>query len=263
MNDLISIIMPSYNTGGYIADSIRSVQAQSYPHWELLIVDDCSTDSTEEAIAPFLADERIRFFRNEKNSGAAISRNRALREAQGEYIAFLDSDDLWLPDKLERQLAFMKENGYAFTCTDYFVINRDGTLNTHVITAPAHMGKREIYRYCYPATLTTMYERATIGLIQVADLKKNNDYAMWLQAIEQADCHHMPAALSAYRQREGSISSINKWRLIRYHYILFRRGMGLGVISSLFCTVRNLFFGVLKKLRYKRPIAKGEQLPHL
>ena len=116
---LVSIIMPSYNTAQYIADSIASVRAQTYQDWELIIVDDCSTDHTDEIVASFLEDARIRYLKNESNSGAAVSRNRALREAKGKWIAFLDSDDLWHPEKLEKQIAFMKTNGYHFTYTDY------------------------------------------------------------------------------------------------------------------------------------------------
>ena len=102
MNDLVSIIMPSYNTAGYIAETIRSVLAQTYSNWELIIVDDCSTDNTDEVVVQFLSDSRIRYLKNEKNSGAAISRNWALREAKGKWIAFLDSDDLWVAEKLEK-----------------------------------------------------------------------------------------------------------------------------------------------------------------
>lgn len=101
MQDLVSIIMPSYNTAKYICESIESVMSQTYKNWELIIVDDCSTDDTDSIVAHYLSDKRINYIKNEKNSGAAVSRNRALREAKGRWIAFLDSDDLWMPDKLE------------------------------------------------------------------------------------------------------------------------------------------------------------------
>jgi teichuronic acid biosynthesis glycosyltransferase TuaG len=114
VDGLVSIIMPSWNTGRFIAESIQSVLNQTYQDWELLIVDDCSTDNTDEIVAGF-NDKRIRYFKNEKNSGAAITRNRAIREARGEWIAFLDSDDLWSPEKLAKQLNFMNEHGYVFS----------------------------------------------------------------------------------------------------------------------------------------------------
>ena len=104
MNDLVSVIMPSYNTENFIADSIRSVVTQTYSNWELLIVDDCSTDNTDNVVRPFLKDTRVKYFKNEKNYGAAVSRNKALREAKGKWIAFLDSDDLWEITKLEKQI---------------------------------------------------------------------------------------------------------------------------------------------------------------
>ena len=111
MNELVSIIMPSYNTAGFIAETIESVINQTYHNWELLIVDDCSPDNTDEVVKPYLADTRIKYFKNEKNSGAAVSRNRALREAKGKWMAFLDSDDLWRSEKLEKQIDFMNNNG--------------------------------------------------------------------------------------------------------------------------------------------------------
>ena len=119
MNELVSIIMPSYNTADYIGESIKSVQAQVYSNWELIIVDDCSTDNTDDVVKPFLVDSRIRYLKNERNSGAAVSRNRALRETKGRWIAFLDSDDLWAPEKLEKQISFMEKNGYSFSYTNY------------------------------------------------------------------------------------------------------------------------------------------------
>ena len=123
MNDLVSIVMPSFNTGVYIAETINSVLKQTYDNWELLIVDDCSTDSTDDVVKPFLEDKRIRYFKNDNNCGAAVSRNKALREAKGRWIAFLDSDDLWMHDKLEKQIRFMEENNYHFSYTNYAEID--------------------------------------------------------------------------------------------------------------------------------------------
>lgn len=113
MNELVSIIMPSYNTASFISKTIESVLNQTYKNWELLIVDDCSTDDTDEIVSKY-NDKRIVYLKNEKNSGAAISRNRALRNAKGKWIAFLDSDDLWHPTKLEKQIKFMKKMDISF-----------------------------------------------------------------------------------------------------------------------------------------------------
>ena len=124
-NGLVSVIMPSYNTAKYIAESIESIMNQTYPYWELIIVDDCSTDNTDSVVENYLSDTRIRYLKNEKNSGAAISRNYALREAKGKWIAFLDSDDVWLPEKLETQIAFMLEKNCSFSYTNYEEIDED------------------------------------------------------------------------------------------------------------------------------------------
>ena len=136
MGDLVSIIMPSYNTAKFISETIKSVLAQTYTNWELIIVDDCSTDNTDEVIKPYLSDPRIYYIKNEANSGAAVSRNRALREARGKWIAFLDSDDLWLPEKLEKQILFMKKNDYHFSYTNYIEIDENSRENGRSITGP-------------------------------------------------------------------------------------------------------------------------------
>lgn len=257
MSDLVSIIMPSYNTAEYICKTIKSVLAQTYSNWELIIVDDCSKDNTDEVVAPFLEDNRIRYLKNEKNSGAAVSRNRALREAEGRWIAFLDSDDIWLPEKLEKQIAFMEKNKYGFTFTDYMIVNQDGNKTPYVYTAPDKVTKRMLYNYCWFSTITVIYDVNIVGLIQIADIKKNNDYAMWLKAAEKTDCYRFPESLSVYYRHENSISSGSKLKLIKHHYILFRKALGKSRIMSMALTVNNLFFGVMKKLIFKKRI-KGD-----
>jgi len=252
MKDLVSIIMPSYNTGCYIEESIESVISQTYQNWELIIVDDCSTDNTDDIVRKF-KDDRIRYLKNSKNSGAAISRNYALREAKGKWIAFLDSDDIWLPEKLEKQLTFMKNNGYSFTYTDYR-IQLNGVWQPYIITGPDYINKRKMYNYCYFSTITVIYDREKIGLIQIADLRKNNDYAMWLKAIEKSPCYRLPECLSYYIKHEGSISSGSKLKLIKHHYILFRKGLSKGAIVSLLLTINNLIHGIIKKVIYKKKI---------
>lgn len=251
MNDLVSIIMPSYNTAKFIPETIESVLKQTYTNWELIIVDDCSTDNTDEVVKPFLTDKRIKYLKNEKNSGAAVSRNYALREAKGKWIAFLDSDDLWLPEKLEKQIAFMEKNGYKFTYTDY-KIKLNGKWLPYIFTGPNIVNKRKMYDYCYFSTITVMYDRDFVGLIQIAPLKKNNDYAMWLKIIKKVDCYRFPECLSCYIKHDNSISSGSKIKLIKHHYIMFRLSENKTVISSVVLTARNLFWGVIKKIKYKK-----------
>ena len=248
--DLVSIIMPSYNTAEYIKKSIESVLLQTYSCWELIIVDDCSNDNTDEIVSSCLYDSRIRYLKNEKNSGAAVSRNRALREAKGKWIAFLDSDDLWEPDKLQRQITFMRDNGYHFSYTNYIEIDEESKANGKSVTGPKRISKHGMYNYCWMGCLTVMYDAEKVGLIQIADIKKNNDYAMWLKVCKKANCYLLDETLARYRKRSGSISSHGYMKLIKWHYKLYREAENKNPISSFVLTVRNLFFGVLKKIRY-------------
>ena len=251
MDDLVSIIMPSYNTGKYIAETIKSVLAQSYKNWELIIVDDFSDDNTDEIVSYFLVDKRIHYLKNETNSGAAFSRNRALKEAKGKWIAFLDSDDLWMPEKLERQLFFMKNNGFSFSYTNYEEIDVDSIQTDVKVTGPRKITKTGMYNYCWPGCLTVMYNAEKIGLIQIDNIKKNNDYAMWLKVCEKADCYLLDECLAQYRKgRVGSISTNSIKTMIGWHYKLFREAEKQGRLRSIINTGRNLFFGFYKKHKY-------------
>ena len=247
---LVSIIMPSYNTAEYIVDSITSVLSQTYKNWELLIVDDCSTDGTDE-ILKAINDIRIKYYKNSRNLGAAVSRNKALQEAKGQWIAFLDSDDLWMPEKLEKQIAFMEQNAVFFSYTKYEEIDSKGNRTGVSVSGSKKITKTGMYNYCWPGCLTVMYDATKIGLIQIKDIKKNNDYAMWLTICKKADCYLLEECLSQYRKgRTGSISTQSIKTMLRWHYKLFREAENNGKLVSLFNTGRNTIFGVYKKMRY-------------
>ncbi len=251
MNDLVSIITPSYNTAEYIAETIKSVQAQTYSNWEMLIVDDCSTDSTDEVVTEFLSDTRIRYLKKLKNSGAAISRNYALREAKGKWIAFLDSDDIWLPEKLEKQISFMEKNGYHFSYTYYEEIDDQSSPLGIMVTGPKKITKHGMYNYCWIGCLTVMYDAEFIGLIQIENIKKNNDYAMWLKVCKKADCFLLEETLAKYRRgRVGSISTHGYSTLIKWHYRLYRICDDKNAVSAAILTCRNMLFGIWKKVKY-------------
>ena len=250
MDSLVSIIMPSYNTGPFITESIDSVLAQTFTNWELIIVDDCSNDNTNKILATF-HDERIKYLKNKRNCGAAISRNRALREAKGKWIAFLDSDDLWYPEKLEKQLSFMEANDYAFSYTNYEEIDSEGNMTGVKVTGPPKITKRGMYNYCWPGCLTVMYNANKIGLIQIEDIKKNNDYAMWLKVCRKADCYLLNECLAKYRKgRAGSVSTHSISTMIGWHYKLYRQAEKQSIFKSIFNTLRNLFYGFYKKIKY-------------
>lgn len=254
MNDygLVSIITPNWNCAEYVEETIRSVQAQTYQNWEMIIVDDCSTDESYNVIE-YLAqkDGRIRLLKNPKNSGAAVSRNYALREAKGRWIAYLDSDDIWVPEKLEKQLRFMTENGYAFSYTEYKEIDNDSKETGVLISGPRKVSKFGMFAFCWLGCLTVMYDRERVGLIQIEDIKKNNDYAMWLKVCRKAKCHMLREPLALYRRgRVGSISTHGYSTMIRWHYKLWHEAEGMNPVESVFWTGMNLVCGVYKKLRY-------------
>lgn len=255
MNELVSIITPSYNTAKFISETIRCVQKQTYKDWEMIIVDDCSTDETDFVIEEFLDDSRIRYFKNEKNSGAAVSRNRALKEAKGKWIAFLDSDDLWVPEKLEKQIRFMNENNYHFSYTNYIEIDEDGKSQGVFVTGPQKISKITMYAFNFMGCLTVMYDRNYIGLIQIKDLKKRNDYAMWVKVVKMCPAYLLDENLAKYRIRKsGSIMNRERNPLgrIKFNYELWHISEEKNVVVSAFLTGINLVFGMLKKVRYKR-----------
>ena len=251
-NDLVSIIMPSYNCGKYVEETIHSVQSQTYQNWEIIFMDDCSTDDTIRIVSALREqDARIHLYQNIKNLGAAVSRNNALREAKGRWIAFLDSDDLWEPTKLEKQIKFMEENGNAFSYTEYQEMDVEGKLTGVTISGPKHITKRGMYNFCWPGCLTVMYDREKIGLIQIEDIKKNNDYAMWLKVCKKADCYLLPEVLAKYRRgRSGSVSSHGIMTMIGWHYKLWHEAEGRNALASLWLTGVNLIYGFYKKIRY-------------
>lgn len=254
--ELVSIIMPSYNTAKYIAESIKSVQAQTYKNWELLIVDDCSSDDTDDVVRPFLSDERIKYLKNEKNSGAALTRNKALREAKGKWIAFLDSDDLWKPEKLEKMLTFMISNGYCFAYHEYEKIDEESKPLNILVSGPKVVTKRKMYNYCYPGCLTFMYSAKEMGLIQIKDIKKNNDYAIHLKLCKKANCYLLQENLAEYRIRKKSISHDKLSKKLKSHYDLFHYCDEKPAIVAFWFACWNMFWGVLKKKKYEKGVKK-------
>lgn len=221
-NIKVSVIMPTYNCGRYITESIRSIQSQTFENWELWIVDDHSTDDTPTIVEPFLTDTRIHYIYLQINGGPAAARNEALRHAKGDYVAFLDSDDIWSPDKLERQLAFMQRNKCFFSCTSYRKIDEIGRPMGTVILPYPSVGYWKAYFLSNPiGNSTVMYDRRYFGDRQVPLIRKRNDFALWLQLLRGGvRCYGMEDVLMDYRVRVQSVSS-NKMGLAKYHWELY------------------------------------------
>lgn len=254
---LVSIITPSWNCAKFIKETIESILSQTYTNWELLFQDDCSTDSTKEIVAKYAAmDPRIKYEYNSQNSGAAITRNNALRRAKGKWIAFLDSDDLWVPDKLEKQVRFMVNNNYAFTYHEYTEMTEEGIDNGVYVSGIKKVKIFDMYACCWPGCLAVMYDREKIGLIQINDVRKNNDTALWLKVVKKSPCYLLKEPLAKYRKRKGSITPPTIWHRIWAHYPLFRIAEEMNPISATFWTLLNVIGNAFKKLFYVRKIPK-------
>ena len=239
MEELVSIIMPAYNAEEYIQESIDSVLAQTHNNWELLIVDDCSSDRTRTIIKSEYFDKRIHYFCLEKNSGAAKARQKAIDLAKGKYIAFLDSDDLWDEKKLELQINFMEKNGYSFSATDYIRFDEDEEKEI-VSYRKTKMNYKDLLKHC-PGNSTIILNKENIGKIEIPDIKKRNDYVLWLNLIKKSDSiFFLNIPLTKYRVRTDSISS-NKLTLIKYHWHIYYTIEKIGYFkSSYYCLYWSL-----------------------
>ena len=244
---LVSIIMPTYNCAKFIGKTIESVIAQTYENWELIIIDDCSKDNTEEVVSEY-KDNRIKYHRLENNSGAAVARTEAMKKASGRYMAFLDSDDLWKKDKLEKQLEFMNKNNYNFTCTEYEQIDEEGNKLNKVIKVKKRADYNRILLDCPVGNSTVMYNVEKLGKFEVPNIRKRNDDALWLQILKKEKyIYGMPDILMEYRIRSNSISS-NKLSLVKYHWQLYREIEHLSVFRSAF---HICWWGMIKVLHIK------------
>lgn len=250
---LVSIITPSYNCADFIEDTIRSIQAQTYNNWELLITDDCSTDNTREIIRSLAnKDSRIKLFCLVNNSGAGIARNNSIKEANGRYIAFCDSDDRWLPEKLEKQLHFMEKKDCCMSYTSYMTCHDTGEPPGIVISR-----RREtlssMKRDDKMGFLTVIYDTSRIGKVYMPVLRKRQDWALKLKILQT--CHFaygMKEPLAIYRLRKDSISH-DKWKLVKYNIAVYREVFGWSKFrSSLFFLMVFMPSYLLKKFELRR-----------
>lgn len=249
MESLVSIITPTYNCGSFIGDTIKSVQGQTYKNWEMIIVDDCSTDDTSKIVKHYSQkDNRIQYVCLEKNSGAAVARTKAMELAKGNYMAFLDSDDLWTSDKLESQLKIMKENNWNFTCTDYEQIDEEGNLLNKTIKSIKKTDYSRLLLDCPVGNSTVMYNVDAMGKFRVPNIRKRNDDALWLQMLKKEKyIYGINKVMMQYRIRNNSISS-SKLSLVKYHWILYREIEKLGIFKSV---LHILFWVFIKLFRIK------------
>ena len=248
MNELISIITPSYKSERFIFKTIYSVLSQTYKNWEMIIIDDVSPDKSNKIIKEYIKqDSRIKLIKLEKNSGPAVARNRAIKEAKGRYIAFLDADDLWMTEKLEKQLAFMQEKDCALSYTAYETMSEDGRKLNTTINPPKELTYKELLKSNRIGCLTAMYDTEKLGKVYMPLIKKRQDYGLWLRILRGIDiAYGMDEVLATYRVMSNSVSS-NKVDLLKYNYSLFREHEKFSVMKSLYYLIWNIYIKVAKK----------------
>ncbi len=223
----VSVVTPVWNAAATLAETVASVQAQSLADWEMLIVDDGSTDGSR-ALAEALAarDPRLRLLGGGARRGPAAARNEAIRAARGRRIAFLDADDLWYPGKLARQIAFMDEHGHAFVFSAYRRIDATGR-PLGVVAAPARVTRAQALRGNPIGCLTAVYDADILGRVEMPDVARRQDYALWLKLLARVPAHGLPEVLADYRLRPDSLSA-DKRVAARATWEVLRRVEGLG-----------------------------------
>jgi teichuronic acid biosynthesis glycosyltransferase TuaG len=241
---LVSIIMPAYNSEEYIKHAIESVESQTYDNWELIIVDDHSNDETYNIIQEKCSlNHKIKCYRFEKNKGAAMARNKAVEMSNGDYIAFLDSDDIWEVNKLSEQIEFMSSNNYNFSCTSYKKVDQNGIFTNQIIKPYGISDYKKLLKNC-PGNSTVIYNSQNLGKHYIPDVRKRNDYLMWILIIKKAKyLYGFDSVLSSHRVRLGSLSS-NKRKLIHHHWHIYRDIEKLSLVYSTYLII----YWLLKKL---------------
>lgn len=250
-NALVSIIMPVFNSEKYLSDAVNSIIAQTYNNWELMLIDDNSSDKSVHIAKQFEAiDSRIHVIFLNSNSGAAVARNTGIAIATGKYIAFLDADDLWMPDKLDHQVHFMENSGIALSCTWYKTIAADGTDLNSIVKAGPHINYKQLLKNNTIGCLTAMYNVAVCGKQLMPLIRKRQDYGLWLNILKKghtAAC--IPSVLAAYRTGANSLSQ-NKLGVLKYNWELLRKHQNLSFLASAYyfcCYLWNKSFKYLIK----------------
>ncbi|WP_035668998.1 glycosyltransferase family 2 protein [Flavobacterium sp. 83] len=251
---LVSIITPSFNSEKFIAETIQSVQNQTYKNWELIIVDDCSSDATVSIVTKMaLLDNRIQLFQSKKNLGTGIARNTAVTKCKGKYISFLDADDLWKSQKLERQIDFLKTNNLPFTFSFYDCINEEGKSLNRTVEAPRNLSYRQLFFCNYVGNLTGIYDVDYFGKIAISSIRKRQDWMLWLTILKKIKtAQPIPESLAFYRIRENSISA-SKLDLLKHNFAVYRTFHGFNTIVSILCMAGFLFTQlIIKRLCIKK-----------
>jgi teichuronic acid biosynthesis glycosyltransferase TuaG len=250
-DNLVSVITPTFNSSRFVEQTIQSVLAQSLPNWELILVDDHSQDATAGTLHTYAArDSRIRVEILPSNQGAAAARNRGIELARGRYLAFLDSDDLWEPAKLERQLAFMRRERCGFAFTGYRLIAESGAPLGQVDRVPARMTYEDYLRDTMIGCLTVMLDRQVVGEVRFPALRTRQDTALWLQLLRtHGPAHGLPEELARYRVVQHSITR-NNWKAARQVWRVYREIEQLSLPKASWCFVNYSWNALRRNLNW-------------
>lgn len=255
MSYKISIITPVYNCEKLIGNTIETVINQTYTNWEMLLVDDCSTDNSEKIIEEYIRkDNRVKYFKLEQNSGAAVARNYALEKSEGRFIAYLDSDDLWKPEKLEKQVDFMLKHNYAFSCTDYEKIDEQGNSLNKIVKIPQKVDYNLFLRNTIIQTVGVMVDTNLTGkeLLVMPNIRRRQDAATWCQLLKNGfNCYEVPENLSYYRVVSKSLSS-NKFKAVKMNWYWYRKIEKLSLWKTCYCFIGYAFNAVKKRIYRKK-----------
>jgi teichuronic acid biosynthesis glycosyltransferase TuaG len=232
---LVSIITPSWNVERFIEETVRSVQDQTFQDWELLIADDCSTDRTPQLIEAIAErDPRVKLIRQPRNGGPALARQAAIDHAQGRFLAFLDSDDLWLPPKLERQIAFAREKRAALSYTAFRRTDEAGLTSGRLIEVPASLTYDQLLKNTSIATLTALVDREIAGQVAMKN-EGYDDFCLWLSILKPGHtAYGLNEDLARYRVRGSSVSS-RPARSAKWVWHIYRNVEHLSLIKSAWC----------------------------
>lgn len=239
--------MPCYNSEQTISQSIDSVLEQTYPQWELIIIDDNSTDSSYSLVSEkSKQDDRIKLLRNNTNLGAAFSRNRAIEKANGRYIAFLDSDDIWLPDKLKKQISFMKDTRAVLSYTSYKIFRNNNILS--VVHARPYTNYKQLLKYNHIGCLTAVYDAFLIGKQYMPTIRKRQDYALWLKILNQGHvAQGLDVPLALYRTGSRDSISHKKFNLLGYQWYLYHHLEKCNIFYSSFYMLTSSIYSLQKR----------------
>lgn len=248
MNPLVSIITPSFNSALFISETIESVKKQTYSNWELLITDDRSEDDTLQIIIRYAKDDtRIKLFQLPQNSGSGPARNNSIQNATGKYIAFLDSDDIWVPHKLEIQVRFMEENNISFSHSSYGYLDEAGNeIRKPFLVSSRPVTYKDLLKRTEISCLTAIYNQEAIGKMYMPDIRRKQDYSLWLSILKKGFVSvPQQEILAYYRQRKGSATS-KKHKLIFKHYEFLRQQEKLSIFNSIKYTGWWIWNGLVK-----------------